>query len=83
MSVDGNLFGLPATFAPASVVITTTVGNEVVTCGINGQGYGSCEGYLIGDPLIGGVMDVSSGGQIVGSGKIVQDALFPVFISIE
>ncbi len=83
MSVDGNLSGLPSSFAPTSIMITTTVGNEVVTCGVNGQGGGSCEGYLIGDPLIGGVMDVSSGGQIVGSGKIVQDTLFPVFIPIE
>jgi hypothetical protein len=55
--------------APTALVVTTTVGNEVMPCfEIAGQGY--CIGTMIGDPLIGGMTLLSNGSKIVSQGKI-------------
>lgn len=80
---DGTVTGLPPGFAPTTLVVTTTVGNEVVNCGVDGQGTGYCDGSLLGDPLIGGVVDLASGVTLVASGKITLDITFPTFIAIE
>lgn len=56
--------------APAELVITTTVGNEVVSCGETG-GQANCVGTLTGDPLIGGMALLGSGGKVLAKGRIV------------
>jgi hypothetical protein len=67
MNVTATLKGLAD--APTELVVTTTVGNEVMPCfEIARQGY--CIGTLIGDPLIGGMTLLSNGSKIVSQGKI-------------
>jgi hypothetical protein len=67
MNVTATLKGVPD--GATELVVTTTVGNEVVACfGSGGQGY--CVGTLIGDPLIGGTTLLGNGGTVVASGKI-------------
>jgi DNA-binding beta-propeller fold protein YncE len=56
--------------APTELVVTTTVGNEVVFCGeAGGQAY--CVGTLIGDPVIGGTTLLGNSGKVLSIGKIV------------
>lgn len=55
--------------APTELVVTTTVGNEVVPCfEIGGQAY--CIGALTGDPLIGGTTLLGNGYKVLAIGKI-------------
>ena len=55
--------------APTDLVVTTTVGNEVVPCfEIGGQAY--CIGMLQGDPVIGGMTLLGNGLKVVSKGKI-------------
>ena len=56
--------------APTELVITTTVGNEVVSCGETG-GQANCVGTLTGDPLIGGMALLGSGGKALAKSRIV------------
>jgi len=57
--------------APTELVVTTTVGNEVVPCfEIGGQAY--CIGALLGDPLIGGTALLGNGFKVLSIGKIAQ-----------
>ena len=83
MFVDGGLTGASANSGNTDLIITTTVGMEVVHCGVNGSGTGYCQGRLVGDPLIGGVVDVGSGGKLVASGPITLGATIPTFISTD
>ena len=83
LSVEGSLTGLPAGSTNTNLVITTTVGNEVIHCGVNGSGAGFCEGDLLGDPLIGGVIDVGSATNLVAQGPITLSATIPTFISTD
>jgi hypothetical protein len=54
---------------PTELVVTTTIGNEVVPCfGSGGQGY--CIGTLVGDPVIGGMALLGNNGSILSKGKI-------------
>ena len=56
--------------APTSLVVTTTVGNEVVPCfEFSGQAY--CIGTLMGDPLIGGMTLLGNGFKVASKGRIV------------
>ena len=57
--------------APTELVITTTVGNEVIPCAETG-GNANCIGSLTGDPLLGGVVLLGNGGSILAKGTIVQ-----------
>jgi hypothetical protein len=50
-------------------VITTTVGNEVISCGEFG-GQANCVGTLFGDPLIGGMVLLGNGGTVLSKGRI-------------
>jgi len=52
------------------LVVTTTVGNEVVPC-FETMGLGYCEGSLIGDPMIGGTTLLANSRTAVASGPIV------------
>jgi hypothetical protein len=65
--VESLLQGVDA--AATELVITTTVGNEVVNCGVLG-GQANCFGALIGDPLIGGTALLGNGGKILSKGRI-------------
>jgi hypothetical protein len=74
-AVQGRAMNVNATFlkgiadAPTQLVVTTTVGNEVVACGQQ-AGRADCTGTLIGDPLIGGMTLLGNGGTILAKGKI-------------
>jgi len=57
--------------APTELVVTTTVGNEVVPCfEIGGQAY--CIGMLTGDPMIGGMTLLGNGLKVLSKGRIAQ-----------
>ena len=67
MNVTAVLQGLAD--APTELVVTTTVGNEVVPCfELSGQAY--CIGTLIGDPLVGGMTLLGNGINVLSRGKI-------------
>jgi len=67
MAATAVLKGVPD--QGTELVVTTTVGNEVVPCfEFSGQAY--CIGSLIGDPLIGGMALVGSGTKLLTKGKI-------------
>lgn len=54
---------------PTELVVTTTVGNEVVPCfGKGGADY--CVGTLVGDPLIGGMVLLGNSGTILSKSNI-------------
>jgi len=55
--------------ATTQLVITTTVGNEVIACGELG-GQANCVGTLIGDPLLGGMVLLGNGGTVLSKGRI-------------
>jgi hypothetical protein len=62
MNVTAVLKGLAG--APTELVVTRTVGNEVVPCfEIDGQAY--CIGTLVGDPLIGGMTLRCNGPEVL------------------
>jgi hypothetical protein len=70
-SMNVNAFfakGIPD--APTELVITTTVGNEVIFCGETG-GQANCVGTLTGDPLIGGMALLGNGGKTLARSRIV------------
>jgi hypothetical protein len=69
MNVTAGLQGIPD--ADTELVVTTTVGNEVIQCG-QGGGRADCSGTLVGDPLIGGTVLLGNGGTILAKGKIAQ-----------
>jgi len=72
VSVQTTGLGLPPS-PTAELVITTTVGNEVVPCP-NGS---ICTGLLLGDPLIGGVAILAFNGLAVARGTIAAGAAPP------
>ena len=80
MFVDASMTGLPAGSTSTRLIVTTSAGNEVVNCGVNGSGTAFCQGDLVGDPLIGGVVAVGLAGTRVASGNIALVATFPTFI---
>ena len=68
VNVFARLQGL--TDGSSRLVVTTTVGNEVIDC--NGSGsQAQCAGTLIGDPLIGGTVLLGNNGRILSKGTIV------------
>jgi hypothetical protein len=69
MNVFANLQGL--TDATTRLILTSTVGNETVECN-EAAGKATCVGVLIGDPLIGGVVDLANNGKILSKGTITQ-----------
>ena len=83
MFVDAGLTGVAASSGNTDLIITTTAGTEMVHCGVDGSGKGYCQGRLLGDPLIGGVVDVGSGGKFVASGPIALGATTLTFISTD
>jgi hypothetical protein len=83
MFVDGGLNGLASGFRLTTLVISTTVGQEVIPCGVDGAGKGYCQGHLLGDPMIGGVVSVSAGNALVARGTINLTATLPTFISVD
>lgn len=67
MSATAKLQGVAD--GPTELVVTTTVGNEVVPCfEQDGQAY--CIGNLMGDPLMGGMTLLGNGGSVLAKGKI-------------
>ena len=57
--------------AATELVVTTTVGNEVMPCfETGGQAY--CIGTLMGDPLLGGMTLLGNGFKVLAKGKIAQ-----------
>jgi hypothetical protein len=83
MFVDAGLTGAAASSGNTDLIITTTAGIEMVHCGVNGSGTAFCQGRLYGDPLIGGIVDVGSGGKLVASGTITAGATVTPFISTD
>ena len=71
MNAFASLQGL--TDAPTRLVVTSTVGNEVVPCN-EAAGRAICTGVLVGDPLIGGVVLLANAGKILSKGKIASTA---------
>jgi hypothetical protein len=75
-TVQGRAMNVTASFprgipdANTVLVITTTIGNEVVACG-QANGRADCAGTLIGDPLIGGMTLLGNGGTVLAKGRIV------------
>jgi hypothetical protein len=54
---------------PTELVVTTTVGNEVIPCfEISGQAY--CIADLVGDPVIGGMTLLGSNQKTIAKGRI-------------
>lgn len=51
------------------LVVTTTVGNEVVPC-FETMGLAYCVGTLAGDPMIGGMTLLGNGGMVLAKGPI-------------
>jgi hypothetical protein len=74
-AVQGRTMNVAATFltgvadARTELIVTTTVGNEVVPCG-ELAGRADCAGTLIGDPLIGGMTLLANGGKVLAKGTI-------------
>jgi hypothetical protein len=74
-ALQGRAMNVAATFltgiadAPTELIVTTTVGNEVVPCG-ELAGRADCAGTLIGDPQIGGMTLLANGGNVLGKGTI-------------
>ena len=83
MDVEASLNGLPAGSTTVRLAITTSVGNEVIPCGVDATGKGFCAGDLAGDPMIGGVVGVGSAGIRVASGPITLTSSFPSFIPLD
>jgi hypothetical protein len=54
---------------PTELVISTTIGNEVVLCA-QGGGRADCSGTLLGDPLIGGMTLLGNAGTVIDKGRI-------------
>jgi hypothetical protein len=84
MNVDGSLSGVPANSQSVLMVVESAAGHETIPCTFDtGTGKGFCEGYLMGDPLVGAPVNVSVNGTRVASGTISVSATVPTFISIE
>jgi hypothetical protein len=77
---DVTANGLPASSTSVRVVVETTAGHETVPCGVSGSGAAFCQGYLIGDPLIGAPVNVGSGSTRVASGTLGTPTTIPAFI---
>jgi len=71
MNVFANLHGLAD--ATTLLVVTSTVGNETVSCNET-AGNATCTGGLIGDPVIGGVAALANNGKILSKGTIATTA---------
>jgi DNA-binding beta-propeller fold protein YncE len=71
MRVEGRAQDLPDA-TPVLLNVTTTIGNEVVSC-TNDGGTAACRGTLLGDPLIGGVVLLAAGGTPAAQGRIVRE----------
>jgi DNA-binding beta-propeller fold protein YncE len=67
-TAEARLSGLPAG-SPVLLNITTTVGNETLTC-TESLDTATCHGTLLGKALIGGEVIASVGGASVASGPI-------------
>lgn len=67
--LDATLQGISG--MSALINVTTTMGNEVVECGIDyTSGNGGCNGNLIGDPIVGGVAMLGVDGAPAATGII-------------
>lgn len=67
--LDAALTGVAGKAALLNV--TTTVGNEVVQCGIDYSSQNAvCNGNLLGDPMVGGVVMLGVEGAPAASGLI-------------
>ena len=75
MYVFASLKGL--TDGPTRLVVTSTVGNEMVPCNEAG-GQATCSGTLIGDPLISGVGLLANNGKVLSKGTIASVPAFLV-----
>jgi hypothetical protein len=69
MNVFANLLGLPD--GPTRLVVTTTVGTETVSCN-EAAGQAICTGNLIGNPVVGGIVDLANNGKILSKGTIAS-----------
>jgi hypothetical protein len=72
-TVQGTLTGLPIG-TTVQLVVATTVGNEVVTCTRTGATV-TCTGNLVGTPIPGAPVLLTSGGVIIGTGTVASGAL--------
>ncbi len=72
--VHADVLGLPSVVSGSLTVltITTTVGIELVYCERAGFAA-TCDGHLSGDPLVGGVVLLATGGKTVAKGSITAE----------
>ena len=68
LRATGTLQGIPQ--GVALVVVPTSIGNESVSCYVNGDGSTFCDGPLIGAPLIGAPALLGLNGAPAGKGSI-------------
>jgi hypothetical protein len=68
LRATGTLQGIPK--GVALIVVPTSVGNESVSCTTNSDGSYSCDGPLIGAPLIGASVLIGLNGAPAGKGTI-------------
>ena len=83
MFISGSLTGLAPGSTDTVLMVTTTAGNESLSCGVNASGAGFCQGYLVGDPLINGVVAVGSGRKRVASGTVTLVSTIPPFLDVD
>jgi hypothetical protein len=67
MNATATLTGLNDSLT--ELVVTTTVGNEVVPC-FETMGLAYCVGTLTGDPMVGGMTLLGNGGMVAAKGAI-------------
>lgn len=67
MNATATLQGLADSLT--ELVVTTTVGNEVVPC-FETMGFAYCVGTLAGDPMVGGMTLLGNGGKVLAKGPI-------------
>ena len=72
--VHANVLGLPSVPNGSLTVmtVTTTVGIQLIYCERSGFSA-TCDGHLQGDPLIGGVILLATGGKPVARGSISME----------
>ena len=68
--LEGTVIVPSVTSGVALVALTTTVGYEVLPCGVDPMSGLYCDGPIVGDPLIGGVAVLAVNGAPYAQGKI-------------
>ena len=58
------------------LIVATTVGNEVVNCTLTQTGA-TCQGNLVGTPIAGAPVLLSSNGAVIAQGTVVSGVLPP------